>query len=211
MPRLIDSDERAAALAEACDRLLEQRGPEGLTWRAISCASGVSTSSMRHQLQDRERLLRVCAHVSATARTAALTTAIIHFGPLGVLPRDHDDLPATRTWLGWLELGRTDPPIGRWLQRACGQQLAVLGRSLDHRVPATSLLEVQALIDGLRVALCLPGSTLDIGGAQTCLADRLAELAGRPVEPGRPWVERDDWTFPYVPGERRVTPCFVDS
>lgn len=211
MPHLIDGDERAAVLAAACDRILEQQGPAGLTLRAISRASGIGTSSMLHHLQDHERLVRVCAHVSATARTTALTTAIIEHGPLAVLPRDHHDLPATRTWLGWLEVGRTDPSIGRWLQRPRRQQLAVLARSLDHRVPASSLAGVEALVDGLRVSLCLPDSPLTTDEARTCLADRLLELTGSVVEPGRPWVAREDWAFPYVPGERRVSPYFVDS
>ncbi|WP_170169782.1 helix-turn-helix domain-containing protein [Nocardioides aurantiacus] len=211
MPHLIDGDERAAVLAAACDRILEQQGPAGLTVRAISRASGISTSSITHHLQDRERLVRVCAHVSATARTTVLTAAVIEHGPLGVLPRDHHDLPATRTWLGWLEVGRTDPSVGRWLQGPRRQQLAVLARSLDHRVPPSSLVGLEALVEGLRVSLCLPGSTLDVDAAQACLADRLLELTGSVVEPGRPWVAREDWAFPYVPGERRVSPYFVDS
>lgn len=217
MPHLIDGDERAAVLATACDRLLEQYGPAGLTWRAISLTSGVSTSSMSHHLQDRERLLRVCSHVSSRARLARLTRAVIERGPVGVLPWDHDDLPATRSWLGWLEVGRTDPSIGASLSRDRRQELAVLGRSLDHRLAPADLLAVQALVDGLRVAVCMPGSEVTVRDAQACLAARLSEMAGlagltaTPLEPGVPLVAPEDWGFPFVPGQRRVTPYFVDS
>lgn len=87
----------------------------------------------------------------------------------------------------------------------------MLGRSLEHRLTPADVVGVQALVDGLRVAVCLPDGDLTVSGAQTCLAVRLTGLTGAGVEPGRPFVAREDWAWPYVPGVRRVTPHFAAS
>lgn len=204
MPHLIDTEDRASVLARACDRLLADEGPAALTLRAIARVSGVSTSSMIHHLDSRERLLRVCAHISAKARQRAITDAVIDTGPTGVLPLDELALEDTRSWLGWLEVCRTLPTLGPSLAPARDGELAVLARALDYALPREVLCEAQALVDGLRVALCHPGSDLDPAEARRRLAAALGRMTGLDVSPTVPLVARGAWGWPFVPQPRAV-------
>ncbi|WP_445258867.1 TetR family transcriptional regulator C-terminal domain-containing protein [Nocardioides aurantiacus] len=204
MPYLLDTEDRVSVLARACDRLLAEEGPGALSLRAISRVSGVSTSSMIHHLDTRERLLRVCAHVSTKARLRVMTDDVIDTGPTAVLPVDALGLEDVRSWLGWMEVWRTMPSLGQSLAPARDGEVSVVARALDHSLPRGSAREVQALVDGLRVALCLPGSDLEPAEARQHLAAGLGRLTGLAVSATEPLVRRDAWGWPFVPQPRAV-------
>ena len=67
MPRLIDRDLRTADLVIGVNRVLATHGIPGLTMRMIARESGISTGSLMHHFETRERILRIAAH--RTGRT----------------------------------------------------------------------------------------------------------------------------------------------
>ncbi|GAA5145963.1 TetR/AcrR family transcriptional regulator [Nocardioides marinquilinus] len=74
MPRLIDHDQRRAELAEACWRVIAERGVGAVSVRTVAAEAGVSVGSLRHVLPTKGGLLaaamRLCLE-RATARFAA--------------------------------------------------------------------------------------------------------------------------------------------
>lgn len=204
MPRLLDVDDRVSALTAAVEWLLGEGGVGAVTMRAIARESGVSTSSMHHHLDTRERLLRVCCDESVRSRLRAMTEAVIDAGPLALLPEPGDQgaLWQTRVWQGWHELWRCTPSLGPVLLQARSTERRLLDRALDHRLPGMEVMRLHALVDGLRSAVCQPDEDMAPSEARTCLAVQLAAACG--VDPSRPLVDPASWGWPYLPGPRAV-------
>ena len=86
MPMLLDTDARTQVLVRAINMVLAEQGSQALTMRRIAEASGVSTSSIVHQLGSREHLLRVAAATTARARVAHAPGESSTDGVLALLP-----------------------------------------------------------------------------------------------------------------------------
>lgn len=204
MPRLLDVDDRVSTLTAAIEGLLGEGGVGAVSMRAIARESGVSTSSMHHHLDTRERMLRVCCDESVRVRLRSLTEAVIDTGPLALLPApgDQDALWQTRVWQGWHELWRCTPSLGPVLLQARAAERRLVARALDHRLPLPEVARLHALVEGLRAAVCQPEEDLLPHEARACLATQLADACG--VDPGRPLVDPAAWGWPYLPGPRAV-------
>ena len=62
MPGLIDTDLRTADMVTGVNRVLVSQGIPGLTMRSIARQSGISTGSLLHHFETRERMLGIAAH-----------------------------------------------------------------------------------------------------------------------------------------------------
>ena len=71
MPRLIDTDLRTAEMVTGVNHVLVSHGIPGLTMRLIARESGISTGSLMHHFETRERILRIAAHRTGRALIAA--------------------------------------------------------------------------------------------------------------------------------------------
>ena len=97
------------------------------TMRRIAAVSGVSSSSIFHQLGSREHLLRVAAGRTSKRRLSSLQAASLDDGVLGFLPRYDDELLDARAWLAWQELWRSEEFLGRWIAEGASRRAGAAG------------------------------------------------------------------------------------
>jgi AcrR family transcriptional regulator len=156
MPRMIDTSSRTGALVLAINSVLVTHGVFGLTLRTIARESGISTGSMLHHFDRRERMLSVAAHRTGLAVLADIDGRILLEGVEAFVPGDDDGLLLTRAWLAWCELWRSE----EWLTQIVGdvrvRELRMLAEVHDFRLVRAELDLLTAAIDGLRVAVCAP-------------------------------------------------------
>jgi AcrR family transcriptional regulator len=180
MPRLIDTQSRTGAVAEAINRVLSRDGASGLSLRTVARESRVSTSSLLHQYGSREHLLRVTAGWTGRARIREIDRRTLVRGVAAFLPVDDDDVLDDRAWLAWLELWRTDNGLLTAVEDVRLDERALLAELFDYRLDRDALDALVALIDGLLVAVCAPIRPLALGRAREILvarADRETLLA----------------------------------
>jgi AcrR family transcriptional regulator len=157
VPRLIDPEGRTATLVDAINHLLARDGVTGLSLRAIARESRVSTSSMLHHFDSRDRLLRIAARMTGEARLDAIYRRADREGVGAFLPAPgDDDLITARAWLGWCELWRSEDTIGETMSRNRDHERLLLASVLEVRPRTHDLTPIVALIDGLTVAVCAP-------------------------------------------------------
>lgn len=183
MPLLLDTGSRTQTLTCAINDILSEFGPAGLTMRRIAAVSGVNTSSIRHQMGDREHLLRVAAGRTGRARIAALRTESRSDGVLAFLPRSDDEVLDTRAWLAWLELWRVEEFLSRSIGESRADERGLLAQVTDYRLLRHELDELLALIDGLRTAICAPTRPIRLETAREILSNRCHTLTGTRVSP----------------------------
>jgi AcrR family transcriptional regulator len=107
MPRVIDSNSRTEAMVLGVNRVLVDRGVFGLTLRAIAAESGISSGSLLHHFESRERVLRVAAHRTGLTLVRAVESDGLWDGVAAFLPGDDEMVLLTRAWLAWCELWRS--------------------------------------------------------------------------------------------------------
>jgi len=119
MPRILHTETRADAIVDAVSHLIVTRGVDTLSLRSIAAATGLSPSTLLHQLTNRTRLLRVCASRFVRRHMAELGYRVQLESAHGFLPRTPEEIRDMRVWLGWRELGRrnsmpfprSEPPL----------------------------------------------------------------------------------------------------
>lgn len=107
MPKLVDHDERRAAIAAAAASVIADVGVEGTTMKAIAHRAEVTTGAVTHYFDDKEQVI-LAALLHADAALHARVDAALSRGRepvdalLAALPND----PASRReWLVWRAFG----------------------------------------------------------------------------------------------------------
>ena len=177
MPRLIDPEGRTATLVAAINYVLARDGVAGLSLRAIARESRVSTSSMLHHFDSRDRLLRIAARMTGEARLDAIDRRADREGACAFLPApgDDEDLVNARAWLAWCELWRSEDTIGETMSRNRDHERLLLASVLGVRLRSQDLTPVVALIDGLMVSVCAPKRPLPRERARALLEAFVAQ------------------------------------
>lgn len=179
MPRLIEPEGRTETLVDAINYVLARDGAAGLSLRAIARESRVSTSSMLHHFDSRDRLLNALAWVTGKARLRAIQRRAPCEGIAAFLPApgDDEDLVTARAWLGWCELWRSEDILERTIAEQRDRELLLLADVLDVRVTDCDLTPLVALIDGLTLAVCAPQRPLAPARARALLEAYVAAEA----------------------------------
>lgn len=188
MPRLIDTESRTDTLIAAVNDILATEGAAALTLRRVAKVSRVSTSSILHHLDSRERLVQISAARTARARRARFLAAQDRYdqerGLLALLPGSGDEVVDARAWLGWLELWRADPGLAPIFDDHCQEMTWMLDQLTANRLSPTQLAATLALADGLTIALCAPTRPLAREAADDALTGRLRGLGVMGDPPG---------------------------
>ena len=107
-------------LSEAVFTTLADRGPAGLTLRAVAERAGCTTGLVLHTFRDKRALLlhaREVLHDRTRVRSDALEAAAgdpvaaVRAVVLGALPTDHERLAEARVWVGFLAAALGDPVL----------------------------------------------------------------------------------------------------
>lgn len=188
MPRLINPEGRRATLVDAINTVLARDGVAGLSLRAIARESRVSTSSMLHHFDSRDRLLRMAARITGEARLDAIHRRLDQEGVCAFLPTpgDEEDLVTARAWLGWCELWHSVEHLAETVARIRDEEQCLLACALGERVGSRDLSPLSALIDGLTLAVCAPLRPMPVERAREVLAFHVVDgLALAPPDGGR--------------------------
>lgn len=196
MPKVVDHDERRAALAEAVWRLASREGLEALTLRDVSAEAGCSTGALHHYFRDKEELLlfafqtiadrvgrRIDAAKGATSGPLDFARTLLAVG----LPLDAERRAEIRVWFAFLGLALTRPVLAgaqRDAYRAWrgllaqtlkeAQERGEIDRALDPKLEAAGLV---ALVDGLAVQASFEPRALNGARQMELVDERLAGLA----------------------------------
>jgi AcrR family transcriptional regulator len=179
MPRLIDTGTRTGTMVEATMRILATRGAPGLTLRGIARESRISTGSLLHHFESRERILGVAAHRTGRAHLDEIESGILWHGVQGFLPGDEETRLLTLAWLGWCELWRTEETLVEIVAEVRRQEMTMLAEQHEHRLSRPDLDVLVAVIDGLRLAVCAPIGAMSFTRARDLLAATSAAASER--------------------------------
>lgn len=141
-----------------------------------TCVHSGQRSSASHQPSTatappasvRERLIGL-----ATIRTVAERVGTVSSRLKGVhafLPRDDEELPQVRAYLGWLEFWRVRGEPGGGLSREIGHLRALLRAAAGPALDPAWHEATDALVHGLLHATCRPAATLSVQEAHAVLA-----------------------------------------
>ncbi|ROS57555.1 TetR family transcriptional regulator [Frigoribacterium sp. PhB118] len=128
-------------LSDAVFTTLAERGPTGLTLRAVAERAGCTTGLVLHTFRDKRALLlhaRDVLHERTRERSDALeggagdAVAAVRAVVLGTLPTDDERLAEARVWVGFLAAALDDPVLA--------ERHALASRAFADRL--TRLLEV---------------------------------------------------------------------
>ncbi len=179
MPRLIETQTRTGTMVFAINRILVTHGVFGLTLRSIARESRISTGSLLHHFESRERILHVAAHRTGLALLEEITSAVTWRGVEGFLPADDDAVLLTRAWLAWLELWRSEPWLELTISELRAREVRALAELHEYRLSRPDLDLVRALVDGLRGAICEPSRPMAPERARALLRDASAAALAR--------------------------------
>jgi AcrR family transcriptional regulator len=160
VPRLIDTEARRQAIAEAVWALIAREGLEAVSVRNVARDAGLSTGSVRHVFATQAELLAFAMRTLGERlgrRLAALPPAATPLeaaeAMLGqIVPLDAERQTEADVWFAFIARARVDPEL-----RALGEQADALLRELVRQAleplePADLELAVEtvyALVDGL--------------------------------------------------------------
>ncbi|WP_423921698.1 TetR/AcrR family transcriptional regulator [Frigoribacterium sp. 2-23] len=120
MPRKRDDDAQRARLSEAVFATFADRGPTGLTLRAVAERAGCTTGLVLHAFPDKRALLlhardvlheRTKLRADAVEREATDPRAAVRAIVLGALPTDRERIDEARVWVGFLTAALADPEL----------------------------------------------------------------------------------------------------
>jgi TetR/AcrR family transcriptional repressor of bet genes len=115
MPPLADHDERREHVADVAADLLEQRGLEAVTFRAIAVAAGCSTAIVSHYFTDKRDLLRFVYNAAASRARQRLEAAGADHDVLraleALLPIDKLSRRDWRVWFSFWGIAVADPEM----------------------------------------------------------------------------------------------------
>ena len=194
MPKVVDVDERRAALIDATSREIAERGLANVTLRSIARVNGWSTGIVTHYFADKHELLMATFNERADRSRRAIEAAVAAGVPLldaaidAALPLDEERMVDWRVYLAYMGAAvgeRELRQLHRERQRRFADTLADgladavrakrFRRGLDVEPEATRLLAVlngvasQAVLDPDRWSPRLQRDVVDA---------HLASLAG---------------------------------
>lgn len=120
MSRTRDVTDTRRRLSDAVFTTLAERGPTGLTLRAVAERAGCTTGLVLHTFRDKKALLlhaRDVLHERTRERSDALEAdaddpvTAVRAVVLGTLPTDDERLAEARVWVGFLAAALDDPVL----------------------------------------------------------------------------------------------------
>lgn len=184
MTRTRDAEASRLRLSEAVFATLADRGPTGLTLRAVAERAGCTTGLVLHTFHDKQALMlhaRDVLHERTRLRSDALeaaapdAVAALRAVVLGALPADPDREAEARVWVGFLAAALADPVLAEKHARNSRAFAARLARLLGAAHP--QLLPVAADRAAALAAAVEGVSSLAVGDPERWTAGRQAQAA----------------------------------
>ena len=165
MARVVDSEQRRAAVSAGVWRVMAEDGIEALSLRAVARAANCTTSMVLHYFADRRDLMlharrlmheRMLARVAAAGSSSADPASVLRDVLAQSLPLDARRRDEARVWVGFLAAAMHDERLAeehRRHNRAWQRRIAALVRAVRPAMPAAraahAARRLVALTDGL--------------------------------------------------------------
>ncbi|MFG1925190.1 TetR/AcrR family transcriptional regulator [Cryptosporangium sp. NPDC048952] len=174
MPRSKDLEATQERLSAAVWAVLAERGPAGLTVRAVAERAGCSTGLVLHTFRDKRALLahaRVVLHERTARRADAAETGddALSAVLLGALLLTEEKRDEARVWVGFLAEALADPALAALhteYNRAFVSRLERLVTAVRPDWDAGRLSNVAkqlvALVEGLNALAAIDAETYDV-------------------------------------------------
>jgi AcrR family transcriptional regulator len=150
--------------------VLVTQGVGGLTLRTIARESGISTGSLIHHFEHRERMLGLAAQRTGKALVEDIRVRSYGEGVGAFLPGDDEGVLLTRAWLGWCELWRSEERLVHSVAEVRDEELRLMAEVHEFGLTRPELDLLTAAVDGLRVAVCAPVRPMPPAHARDLLA-----------------------------------------
>jgi AcrR family transcriptional regulator len=180
MPSLLHTPSRTDTIVAGVSRLIASGGLAAVTTRAIATETGISTASLAHHLTNRERLMSVVGYRTGRAHLADALMRRRREGSLAFLPLTDEQIVATRVWLAWCELARSEPGVAIGVADIEADERALLNCGFDEPLGEDDLETAMALVRGLRAAVCAGKDPMPVGRARELLTAWLASRVPAP-------------------------------
>lgn len=111
MSHPLDTSSRTNDITDAITALMWRGGIGSITMRSIAAHVGISVGTLAGHLENRQRIIRVCASNFGRRHLDTLGQRVASRGLDAFLPAVESDVVMTRAWLGWCELARSNPDL----------------------------------------------------------------------------------------------------
>ena len=157
MPKIVDHDQRRAAIVAATCDLIASEGLDAATMRRIAERTGSTTGLVTHYFESKQAVLvaalrevhraagkRMFAAIASTTRESALRAVVEES-----LPLDAPRRAEWRIWLAFWGQAATDMELGREQHRRYAEWTGLLDEFVSRADGSTAVDELIALIDGV--------------------------------------------------------------
>lgn len=152
MPRIVDHEQRRSELAQALWQVIYERGIDGVSFRAVAEAAGVSVGRVQHYFADKEELIHHgCRHMVTAAEAA--------FGP------DPGDPDPGRARAALLDLLRSPVPQDETFRQGAAVWAAYQAKAVSD--PGIAEIVVDAAAGRRRILSTLLTTARGGGGQET--------------------------------------------
>ncbi len=175
MPAPLDTSSRTATLARAAFRVVLRDGLGGPALRAIAREARLSAATILHQLESRERLLRLTTHYACDT---IASTQRLGVGAVALVPGG-ESVDEVRIWCQWSAYAEGDDLLSEIVQDQRAREQLQLRAELPW-MDALDAELVHLAIEGARQAMSRRAGPLDPGAAERHLRrleDLLADAA----------------------------------
>jgi len=204
-----DSPTRRDMLTDHAMALIAEVGVASVTFPAVADRIGVTRQAIQQWLGPGHTLIGVVAGTFVQRWLSWIDRRSYGYGALALLPSRVEEVPWTRVLLALEECGRIDPVIAarlrdlhvgeRQLLGAVHPELSDDARG-DHSI---RMQHLQAVLDGVRVALCRADDGLTPHQARHLLWEACERAAGHQatwLAPYAPWA----LTHPCLPASKEA-------
>ena len=174
MPRLLDPYSSRDAVADAFAALIAEGGLTAATLRGVARRARISAGVLVENWGGRDRMMRLAAMHLGRQWHHRLWTRFDDVGLHAILPRDEEERAEARVWLALCELARDNEQVRLSVEELHSAQRQMLGAMTDWSRDEAGLDLLAAVVDGLRHALCTPGSEVTVERAAVALQTFLA-------------------------------------
>ncbi|MGC3954475.1 MAG: TetR family transcriptional regulator [Propionicimonas sp.] len=183
MPKIVDHEQRRAAIVLALWLVISARGIEGVTYQAVAAAAGVSVGHVQHYFASKDELIRAGCWAMVDGATDRHSEQTAGSDPRQALfdllaqpiPRTEAFRLGAAVWYAYLARGVVDPGIGAIVAEASRGTVTETASLLDAAgLPTTEAERLVSLSNGLTQRVLVGAVAAD--DALAVLYDEISRL-----------------------------------
>lgn len=189
MPYRIDNTARVDDLLLAADRILLERGLDGLSLRALARETRISLGALTGHLDNRTRVLRLLAARATKRWVAWMEERVKASGPLGMLPDEEESLDPWRVYLIYCDMSRGIEVVRAGVENPWPWERTILWAWAGWAPVQDGIELLLASVHGLQRQVCATLDPMPPGRAREILEPQVRAVLTGPRRPGADELE----------------------